>query len=249
MQEVGYRAAAWRTRIRHEVFALLDFLTTVLAVERIPYFIMNGTLLGAVKFGGIIPWDDDADLGVFLADVPRILPAVRAAIASARASGAPAGRYKLAEVVYGHILSGPDHGMVDLIVFDVEPTEQSPAEPEPVYRMAYPCVQGTPTFISSRYRKLDLPASWLLPLREYDFDGRTLTGPARGEDVCLQTYGSAVFTRNARPDRGWGIHPVMPLLLPLTTPLIHGILGAVDRVCPHLIEKVVAKWPVRQRPR
>lgn len=38
----------------------------------IRYMIMSGTLLGAMRHGGMIPWDDDADLGVCLRDAAAV---------------------------------------------------------------------------------------------------------------------------------------------------------------------------------
>lgn len=49
----------------------------------IRYVIMSGTLLGAMRHGGMIPWDDDADLGVCLQDAA----AVRSAQPLLRARG------------------------------------------------------------------------------------------------------------------------------------------------------------------
>lgn len=48
--------------IHTDLFALLEDAVRVLEQENLPYSLICGTLLGAVRHGGFIPWDDDIDL-------------------------------------------------------------------------------------------------------------------------------------------------------------------------------------------
>lgn len=52
--------------------ATVSAYTTLMGVARIPYWVDYGTLLGAVHNGRMIPWDDDADFGIFRRDLPRL---------------------------------------------------------------------------------------------------------------------------------------------------------------------------------
>jgi len=49
----------------------LKFLHDTLVKKKIDYMILFGTLLGAVRHQGIIPHDDDGDIGIFQQDVPK----------------------------------------------------------------------------------------------------------------------------------------------------------------------------------
>jgi len=48
--------------IHGELLALLRDTVRVLEAENLPYSLICGTLLGAVRHGGFIPWDDDIDI-------------------------------------------------------------------------------------------------------------------------------------------------------------------------------------------
>lgn len=50
--------------VHAELTALLKDVARVLEDNHLPYSVMCGTLLGAVRHGGFIPWDDDVDLAL-----------------------------------------------------------------------------------------------------------------------------------------------------------------------------------------
>lgn len=63
------------------IVELVFTVTELLDAANIPYFVYWGTLLGAARHGGMIPWDQDADLGVpldYRDRVHALAPALRA---------------------------------------------------------------------------------------------------------------------------------------------------------------------------
>jgi lipopolysaccharide cholinephosphotransferase len=56
-----------------QVYRGLRTVDALFGALEIPYIARGGTLLGAVRHGGLIPWDADGDVGVRREDVPRLL--------------------------------------------------------------------------------------------------------------------------------------------------------------------------------
>ena len=51
------------------LYELMEIVHDTFEKHKVRYFITGGTLLGAVRHGGLIPWDDDIDIGVLEADL------------------------------------------------------------------------------------------------------------------------------------------------------------------------------------
>lgn len=56
-----------------ELYQMLYIVDHILTKNNIEYFMSGGTLLGAVRHRGIIPWDDDGDLDMWKKDVKKFL--------------------------------------------------------------------------------------------------------------------------------------------------------------------------------
>lgn len=60
-------------KVAHQLVSIIKFTSELLNYHEIPYWMNGGTMLGAVRHGGLIPWDDDADFNVLQEDIKRII--------------------------------------------------------------------------------------------------------------------------------------------------------------------------------
>lgn len=63
--------------VRLRQLELLDFLKKTCEEHKLRYYLCGGTLLGAVRHGGYIPWDDDIDIAMPLGDYKKFLEIIR----------------------------------------------------------------------------------------------------------------------------------------------------------------------------
>lgn len=55
------------------LYNLMEKVDSILGKEGISYWAVGGTLLGAIRSKGLIPWDDDLDICIFEADEKRLI--------------------------------------------------------------------------------------------------------------------------------------------------------------------------------
>ena len=56
----------------NDLYEMFNHLVSTLDKYSIDYCVTDGTLLGAIRHGGLIPWDDDCDIAIERKDVPLL---------------------------------------------------------------------------------------------------------------------------------------------------------------------------------
>lgn len=58
--------------VKTELLSMMETIHGICKEHDIPYFLSDGTLLGCIRHGGFIPWDDDIDIGILRKDYNRL---------------------------------------------------------------------------------------------------------------------------------------------------------------------------------
>ena len=64
-------------KLQLKMLEILEVVDTICRKHNLPYWISGGTLLGAMRHGGFIPWDDDIDIELLRPDYKKLLKILR----------------------------------------------------------------------------------------------------------------------------------------------------------------------------
>eukprot|EP01135_Chromosphaera_perkinsii_P006219 Nk52_evm1s457 gene=Nk52_evmTU1s457 len=131
---------------------------------QVKYWIDFGTLLGAVRHKGIIPWDNDLDFGIMAKDYDSVMEMLKKKEYNVELRDAGA-KIKL---VYG--------GMA----VDVFGWEENPQRPGMLVRHAIPLKENDLYYTFGK--------SFVEPLEDYQMNGLTVKGPNRPMDLIKQRF-------------------------------------------------------------
>jgi len=165
---------------------LLEKVTKVLEDNNIKYFIEGGTILGAVRHKGFIPWDDDIDLGVFDKDFDKLIPLFISNIQDhqyeikVQRSSEDMIKVFVAEMWLKHKDNGHIVGTPTLDIFR--------------YRQAGDYIKLASVKERKRFPNCIYKKDEFYPLKKYQFESLHVYGPNNPMPFLLKYYGRDVMT-------------------------------------------------------
>ncbi len=167
------------TNDKRELLDAMKLVHKVFARRKIPYVLAFGSVLGALRHKGFIPWDDDIDLLFFQEDVPRVQEALKEI----------SQQYKTEK---------------NWKLFKIHPTANTYIDFFPIRVDSNGKVKRC-RLDTSHNQCHEVDGSWwtkwfgfdksdILPLKLYKFEDTEFFGPAKGEELAKFWYGKDCMT-------------------------------------------------------
>jgi hypothetical protein len=194
--KAAYRPTRAQKRLHQALTSLLAKVGEAFDARGIQYWPVGGTLLGAVRHGGMIPWDDDIDIGIWARDAGRAEAAIR--------EGLPTAEWR--EGTHCYKIWRPragDGAVVDVFPMAAVPAEQLAGAVDPAEQLAgaWVIAQTNPRGRAAWPREYYTPAEFGRGRRPLAFAGQRLWSIER---PCA--YLDRIYPGWASKGVDWGGH-------------------------------------------
>ena len=77
MENIDFEVSDKRRAVWNEELKMLEIFKRICEENNLTYYAIGGTLLGAIRHEGYIPWDDDMDIAMFREDYDKFIKAAK----------------------------------------------------------------------------------------------------------------------------------------------------------------------------
>jgi phosphorylcholine metabolism protein LicD len=174
-------------QVMHLDKVALKEILTLFHKDQIPYWLDCGTLLGAQRYGGIIPWDFDLDMAILQVDFDRAFKALSALDHTQYVVQDWSSRDRPKS--YLKVYVKKTGSLIDIYNFEIDEKKQ-------VIRSVLSNENSIflPESWKIRERRfiIDTPISYVFPLKKAQFDGIVAFVPAQTVLYLQQRYGQNI---------------------------------------------------------
>jgi hypothetical protein len=197
------------------LLAQLSYLSSVLQSLGIPWFVVGGTLLGAVRHHGFIPYDDDIDLCIPVEHHQTLLDFCRRV---------PTGEFRVQPGAHMDFscAGAASYPGIDIFTLGVQGGQR---------RYAFPVRRGRPLYYMSHvFPRWTFESDVFDHLVPHPFEQLTVWVPGDATAVLRRVYGPDVLVHYVPDARPALLHPVSKLAIDsgLFPSVVYGLLAFSD---------------------
>lgn len=170
--------------IQQEDFDCFKDVVSIFNEKNILYWLDCGSCLGAYRYGGVIPWDQDIDIAILMPDFQNVMTALR---------NLDKKKYHVQDWSsrdfpgsYIRIYVRKTHNHIDIYHFSINKKKK-----EVCYFLSNECSDFMPQWWRIREKRFITPTSFstIFPLKRAQFDGIEVLVPNQIEKYLQERYG------------------------------------------------------------